>query len=246
MNIYIYCRTSTTQQTDGLDTQESICRSFLGNLLAQEQWQRRFRPCISDTGRLSVQVKREHVSGSVPFLKRDVGGELLRQLQRGDHLCIAKLDRAFRSARDCHNTLAELKERGVSTSVCDLPDGADVTSNGIAALLIGIMSSVAEWERERIGERTKENKREAQRQGRYLGGRTPWEKKLQRGKLVDDPAKTKVVAVMRQWRSEGVPLRTIAERLKGEGFSISTDAIQRLTKSVPGIVRTPGRRGSVV
>jgi DNA invertase Pin-like site-specific DNA recombinase len=242
MRIYIYARTSTAQQSDGLGAQESICRSFLNNLSQQEQWKRRFQPSVNSDGTLAITVVREHISGSVAFAKRPEGGRLLAGLEKGDHLCIAKLDRAFRSARDCHNTLAVLRERGVSTSVCDLPDGADVTGNGIAALLIGIMSSVAEWERERIRERTAEQKRFAKEQGRYLGGRRPWDKKVERGKLVDDPKKVIVVRKIRKWRSEGVPLRTIVQRVAEHGFAISTDAVRRLSENVPNAVRTRGRR----
>src|ERR1700730_2137080 len=156
MKIVIYCRTSTAQQHDGLAAQESICRSFLTNLLPQEQWRKRFAERISASGKLLVEVVNEHISGSVAFPKRPEAAKLLAPgtgLQQGDHLCLAKLDRAFRSSHDCHNTLAELKERGVSTSVCDLPNGEDVTGNGIAALLIGIMDSISVWEGERICDR---------------------------------------------------------------------------------------------
>jgi DNA invertase Pin-like site-specific DNA recombinase len=245
MRIFIYTRTSTAQQNDGLDAQQATCRSYLTNLAQQDQWRRRFQPCLSANGTLLVEVLREQISGSVAFAKRPVGGALLARLQTGDHLCIAKLDRAFRSARDCHNTLAVLRERGVSTSVCDLPDGADVTGNGIAALLIGIMASVAEWERERIRERTAEQKRLAKEQGRYLGGHRPWEKRVERGKLVDDPKKVFVVGKIRKWRADGVPLRTIVERVGKTGFTISTDAVRRLTENVPNAVRTRGRRKRV-
>ena len=249
MKIVVYCRTSTPLQRDGLAAQESICRSFLTNLLAQEQWRKRFAERISASGKLLVEVVNEHISGSIAFAKRPEAGKLLAPdagLQRGDHLCLAKLDRAFRSSRDCHNTLAELKERGVSTSVCDLPNGEDVTGNGIAALLLGIMASVAEWERERIRERTADQKRLAKEQGRFLGGRTPWEKQTVKRngmvvKLVDDPAKVPVVKKIRAWRNQGVSLRAIVERVEQLGFAISTDAIRRLSDDVPGAVKVKQR-----
>lgn len=242
MRVHVYCRTSTPLQYDGLAAQEATCRGFLNNLAQQDHWRKRFQPCIAANGALAVEVIREQISGSVAFAKRPLAGELLRRLERGDHLCFAKLDRAFRSARDCHNVLHELRERGVSTSVCDLPDGADVTGNGIAALLIGVMASVSEWERERIRERTAEQKRLAKEQGRYLGGHRPWEKKIERGKVVDDPQKAIVVRKIRKWRAEGVPLRTIVARVEEHGFSISVDAVRRLTENVPNAIRTRGRR----
>jgi DNA invertase Pin-like site-specific DNA recombinase len=249
VNIFIYCRTSTAQQTDGLEVQESRCRAFLTNLLAQDAWRTRFQSRISTSGTLLItEVVNEQISGSVAFPKRPRAAALLAKLQKGDHLCIWKLDRAFRSSRDCHNTLAELKERGVSTSVCDLPNGEDVTGNGIAALLIGIMASVSEWERERIRERTAEQKRLAKDRGEFLGGRKPWDKKkIERDgkvvKLVDDPEKVPVVRKIRKWRNEGVSLRDIVQRVWTQhDFAISTDAIRRLSDDVPGAVKQPGRR----
>ena len=214
------------------------------NLLAQDHWRTRFKDKVNASGRLLIdEVVTEHISGSVAFTKRPAAGALLAKLQKGDHLCIWKLDRAFRSSRDCHNTLAELKERGVSTSVCDLPNGEDVTGNGIAALLIGIMASVSEWERERIRERTAEQKKLAKDRGEFLGGRKPWDKqKVMRDgkvvKLIDDPKKVPIVKNIRAWRSAGVSLRAIVQRVETQhGLAISTDAIRRLSDDVPGAVK---------
>ena len=132
----------------------------------------------------------------------------------------------------------------MSTSICDLPDGADVTGNGIAALLIGIMASVAEWERERIRERTADQKRLAKDQGRYLGGKIPWDKTVVDGRLVDDKARQEVVRKLREWRGEGVPLRECQARVeKHYKTSLSLDAIRRLTlEQAADEARKRGRR----
>jgi putative DNA-invertase from lambdoid prophage Rac len=233
VSIFIYCRVSTVQQNEGLglDGQEKKCRDFLTGLLSKDEWQQRFKSLADSSGRLKANVVKEQISGSVPFQKRPQAASLLAKLKKGDHLCFAKLDRAFRSARDCHNTLAVLKEKGVSTSICDLYGGEDVTGNGIAQLLIGIMASVAEWERERIGERTRDAKRVAREQGRYLGGKIPWDKKFVDGRLVDDEAKQTVVRKLREWRGAGVPLRDCRARAqKHYNTSLSLDAIRRLTQ----------------
>ncbi|HNV04009.1 MAG TPA: recombinase family protein [Vicinamibacterales bacterium] len=249
MSIYIYCRVSTVQQNDGLglDAQEKKCRDFLTGLLSKDEWQRRFKSLVDASGKLKAHVVKEQVSGSVPFQKRPQAAALLARLRKGDHLCFAKLDRAFRSARDCHNTLAVLKETGVSTSICDLYGGEDVTGNGIAQLLIGIMASVAEWERERIGERTKDAKRAAQAKGMYLGGKIPWDKKIVDGRLVDDEAKQSLVEQLKKWRRDAVPLRDCQARLMEQhGASLSVDAIRRLTADdTAEAARKRGRRKRV-
>jgi len=38
----------------------------------------------------------------------------------------------------------------------------------------------------------------AKEQGRYLGGHRPWEKRVERGKLIDDPKKVIVVRKIRK------------------------------------------------
>lgn len=236
MKIYIYCRVSTPFQGNGLLVQAKACRSYLNNLVSslatQEDWRKRFQSALKSSGEVIVEVVAETISGSVPFAKRPRGGELLGKLQSGDHWCVWKLDRAFRSARDCLNVLADLKKLDVSTSVCDLPNGADVSGNGIASLFVGIMASVAQWERERISERTADQKRLAKDQGRYLGGKLPWEKRLVNRRPVDDPKKILAVRRMRKWRGAGVSLRECQGRLAKTNLLISLDAITRLTDDV--------------
>jgi DNA invertase Pin-like site-specific DNA recombinase len=93
------------------------------------------------------------VSGGIPFAERPEGGKLWPRLQKGDVLVASKLDTLFRSAADCLQVVEELKTRGVSLFLLDLNDGADdVSGNGIARLFLTIVSSFAEFERDRIGE----------------------------------------------------------------------------------------------
>ena len=103
-----------------------------------------------------------------------------------------------------------------------------MTGKGIAALLIGIMASVSEWERERFRERTADQKRLAKQQRRYLGGQVPWEKKIVRGTLVDDERTISLVKKLRTWRRNGVALRDCQQKVKELGFAVSIATVQRL------------------
>jgi DNA invertase Pin-like site-specific DNA recombinase len=188
-----------------------------------------------------LSVVKEQCSGSIAFIKRDRGGEVFRTLKHGDVLIAAKLDRVWRSAKDALVTIDDFKKRGIAVHLLDIPGGS-ITGNGVSELLFTLLSAVGQWERSRISERTREAKREAARRGYYIGGKQPWEKTILRGKLVDDPKKVIVVRRIRKWRSEGIPLRRIVERVAEHGFRISTDAIRRLTENVPNAVRTRGRR----
>jgi DNA invertase Pin-like site-specific DNA recombinase len=231
MTTFIYTRVSTVQQVSGMsaDAQVATCKSYLDLLKNKGEWVKG-----------DLHILNEQVSGSVAFSRRTRGGELLAKIQKGDLLVIAKLDRAWRSANDALACIEDFKKRGVSLHLVDM--GGDVC-DGISQLVVTIMSAVAQWERERIGERTREAKREQVRQGLYAGGKVPWDKRIVGGKLVDDAKKVAVVAKLRTWRSEGVTLRDCQKRVKKLGLTVSTEAIRRLSDDVRNAAATcRGRR----
>src|SRR4029077_18727671 len=115
------------------------------------------------------------ISGAVPFAERPDGGKLWADLRKGDTLVAAKLDRMFRSARDCLARVEAFKARGVSLFLLDLNGGADdVSGNGIARLFLTIVSAFGEFGRGRIGGRTRATKRAQKARGEYLGGKAPF------------------------------------------------------------------------
>jgi len=70
-----------------------------------------------------------------------------------DVVIIAKLDRLTRSVKDLAELLERLTRRGVSlVSVADALD----TQSAAGRLVLNIMVSVSQWEREAIGERTRD------------------------------------------------------------------------------------------
>lgn len=90
------------------------------------------------------------VSGSVPLSERPEGGMMYSQLAKGDHLIVAKTDRAFRSVLDGAAVMIDLESRGISLHLLDL--GID-TSNAMGRAMAHVAIAFAELERERCGER---------------------------------------------------------------------------------------------
>jgi DNA invertase Pin-like site-specific DNA recombinase len=83
-----------------------------------------------------------------------------------DGIVVAKLDRLSRSVHDFSGILKLAAARKWSVVAIDL--GVD-TSTPTGKLVANVMMSVAEWEREVIGERTSAAMQAAKRQGRHMG-----------------------------------------------------------------------------
>ena len=77
--------------------------------------------------------------------------ECLSYLREGDTLVVWRLDRLGRNMRSIVNTLHDPTERGIT--VRSLHDGVD-TSTGTGRMVAGILTSIAEYERELVKERT--------------------------------------------------------------------------------------------
>ena len=84
-----------------------------------------------------------------------------------------------------------------------------------------ILAAIAEFERERIGERIRDAKRHQRRTGQYLGGDRPfgWEIGAD-GVLIEKEDEQRALAEMQALRSQGMSYWAISERMRAE-FDIS-------------------------
>lgn len=147
MRTFSYCRVSTTEQT----TENQII-------------------AIRQRGYdvLDSRVISETVSGSVEAMKRQKFKMLVdHQLESGDMLVVLKLDRLGRDNIDVQNTIALLTDKGIKVVCLDLPV-ADLSS-AEGKLMLQMFSAFAEFERNRIRERTREGIERAKAQGKKLG-----------------------------------------------------------------------------
>jgi DNA invertase Pin-like site-specific DNA recombinase len=92
---------------------------------------------------------------------------LLEQLREGDVVVVTKYDRLARSLRDLIDIVEIIRERGAGFRSL----GEDIdTTTPTGRLIFHVFGSIAEFERERIVERTKEGLTAARKRGR-IGGR---------------------------------------------------------------------------
>ena len=170
-------------------------------------------------------------SGSVPLGQRTEGKKLLEALKPGDVVVGVKLDRMFRDATDATGTLKALKKRGVGLYLKDL--GGDVTESNVSALVFGLLSNVAEFERTRIAERISDVKADQRARGRFLGGAAPfgYEKIEREGKLYIEPIAT-VHEEARRLRARGYSARLAAGHFTSLGHGVSHKSVARLWKTM--------------
>ena len=97
-------------------------------------------------------------------------------LRRGDTLVVKSLDRLSRNKADIHNELRHFKENGIRlkvidlpTTMMDLPEGQEWVFEMVNNILIEVLGTIAEQERETIRERQKEGIDAAKKKGKYLG-----------------------------------------------------------------------------
>ena len=113
------------------------------------------------------RVVEESISGSVAVKDRPSFHKLLERIEEGDVLIVTKLDRLGRNMLDVCATVKLLDTMGVRV-VCLQLGGADLTSPS-ARMTIQILSSVAEFERSLLIERTQSGLARAKAEGKTLG-----------------------------------------------------------------------------
>jgi DNA invertase Pin-like site-specific DNA recombinase len=122
----------------------------------------------------------------------------LNYLRAGDQLIVVSMDRLARSLIDLHRLVDELTERGVSVKFLKEGQVYSLDSSPIAKLMLGLLGSVAEFERAIIRERQAEGIAKAKARGVYKG----------RAKVLNEEQ----VAQAREWVGEGIPKAEVARR----------------------------------
>ena len=104
---------------------------------------------------------------------------LLDQLRQGDVITVTKYDRLARSLRDLLDIVDTIQARGAGFR--SLAEDIDTTTPA-GRLVFHVFASIAQFERERISERTKEGLEAARKRGR-VGGRPPALSPVQRDEV---------------------------------------------------------------
>jgi site-specific DNA recombinase len=197
-----YIRVSTEEQA-----REGV------SLAAQEE---RVRAYASAKGWELVDIRRDD-GHSAKDLRRPAIQLILSRLRARefDVLIICKLDRLTRSVKDLGQLLDAFQKAKVALSAID--ESLD-TSTAAGKLLVNILGSVAQWEREANGERTRAALHH-KRARLQAYSPTPYGFRRQGAQLLEQPAEQRAIGLMHELRSQGLSLRGICTRLQQKGIS---------------------------
>lgn len=98
--------------------------------------------------------------------------ELLDYVREGDTVEVVSLDRLSRNYQDIQHLVQELKSKGVSLIVDDLPQthtGNNLVDQFMLDMMVNLMGFVAQNEREKIKERQRQGIEQAKKRGVYKG-----------------------------------------------------------------------------
>lgn len=187
---FAYCRVSTADQTTDNQVREIEVAGF------------------------AIEPRRviaETVSGSVAAMERAGFAKLVDRLEDGDVLIVTKLDRLGRNAMDVRTTVEALATIGVRVH-CLALGGVDLTS-AAGKMTMGVLSAVAEFERDLLIERTQAGLSRAKAEGKSLGRPSALTVAQQQAVLAS--------------RAQGVSLGVLAKQ-----YGVSRAAIQRIERRV--------------
>jgi DNA invertase Pin-like site-specific DNA recombinase len=158
---------------------------------------------VEDPGESGKTLDRPGLQRALAMIRRGEAGGML----------IAKLDRLSRSVVDWNTLIDDFFGEKAGKSLFSVTDSID-TRTAAGRLVLNVLMSVAQWERETIGERTRDALQHKIRNGERCG-------KVRFGyRLAEDektlepvPEEQKAIQMIRRLKASGLSLRDLAAEL---------------------------------
>jgi DNA invertase Pin-like site-specific DNA recombinase len=138
-----YARTSTVDQAAGYEAQVVELEAYGCERIFKEQ--------------VSAVASRHQLESAIDMLRE------------GDKLVVCKLDRLARNVMHMGELLKQLEAKGSSLVILSLGSEKVDTSTATGKLILNMMVSVAQFEREMMKERQVEGIKRAKAEGKYKG-----------------------------------------------------------------------------
>jgi site-specific DNA recombinase len=198
-----YIRVSTDDQSISIDAQRDKVVTYA------RLYELELREVVADDGVSAKSLDR-------PGLNR--ARDRLRSGST-DGIVIAKLDRLTRSVVDLGELIAEHFNERAGKQLFSVADAID-TRTPSGRLVLNILVSVAQWEREEIGRRTRDALQHKIARGERCGSLRYGHDLAGDGKtLTPNASEQAAIALMKALRANGMSLRDIAYQLKSAGIA---------------------------
>jgi DNA invertase Pin-like site-specific DNA recombinase len=161
-----YARTSTTDQHAGFEAQLMELKAYGCERMYQEQ--------------VSAVASRQELERAIDMLRE------------GDKLVVTKLDRLARNVMHMGELLEQIEAKGAGLVILSLGSETVDTSTATGKLILNMMVSVAQFEREMMKERQVEGIKRAQAEGKYRGRVPTAMKQAEKVKALVDAGVTRV------------------------------------------------------
>ncbi len=160
---------------------------------------------IEDAGQSAKSLDRHGLQRALTMLRRGEAAGLL----------VTKLDRLTRSLRDLDTLIADYFNTSVLMSTCESID----TRTATGRIVLNMLTTVAQWERETISERTKAAADHKRAKGERFGKVAYGQSVAEDGKtLVPNVQEQEVIGVAQRLHKSGASLRQIAAELDRLGY----------------------------
>lgn len=193
------------------------------------------------------QVYREYVDEAKTGTKDEREG--LRQLildakaHRFDIVAVTKLDRFFRNLRLLLNYIDQLDKANIT--FVSISEGLD-TSNPMGRFTLNIMGVIAEWERERIVERTRKGRLARYSQGKWASGQPLYGysyNKNTKGLDIEEKEAVVVRRIFNLYVFDRLGMQQVARLLNTENVPARQTATKWHKGAVRDIITHPGYKG---
>lgn len=199
MKVFGYIRVSTEKQADkgqSLGVQRKKIQAYC------DLYDLELVDIIADEGASAKNLDRDGIQSMLSRLgKKEANG-----------VVVMKLDRLTRSMTDLHTLLDEVFDKNQLFSVQEQVD----TRTPAGRLVLNILMSVAQWQREEIGKQVKQGMKAKTDKGEYTGGHAPlgWKKEKGSDELIPNKDEQELIEIVRDLRAKKLSYRKIAKEFK--------------------------------
>lgn len=208
MKVIAYIRVSSEEQAQsglGLENQKAKIQAYC------ELYGHEVVELITDAGISAKNLKRPGIQAALAALD---GGQ-------ADGLVIYKLDRLSRNVSDMGSLVTKYFSEKAGKALLSVIDQIDTTTAS-GRLVLNVLTSVAQWEREECGERTALALDSRARRGEIKGGAAPLGKQWNEAKKHEEnEQEARAVKLIHELRETGLSMRAIVEELNSRGVPVA-------------------------